>query len=721
MQLNTPIQEIPYVGPKHAKYFEKLGIKTLKDLLFYFPRNHEDFSKITPINQASTEEKYAFQAKILTIKTYRSPVKKMFITEAIIEDETGALPVIWFNQRFIIQQLKKGYIANFIGNLKNAKKGLILTSPAYEVISRNESSSLKKIGIHSERIVPVYRENPGVTSKYLRFLIWAQLKNIKDIADFLPKEILKRNNFISLARALKEIHFPTSLVLLKKAEKRLSFNEFFLIRLFLEKQRKFREQYEKSYSVPFQENLVKSFVKNLSFPLTIDQKKAAWQIIKDLEKPYPMQRLLEGDVGSGKTIVAAIASLSVISQGYQVAIMAPTEVLARQHFNQLAKDLRNIEITLALLIGAEARILKTNDKNSKKIQKEKLLKNLANGTIKLVIGTHALIQKGVHFKNLAFLVVDEQHRFGVEQRSMLLNAESGIKNQENNNNFVENRKLKIDNHQRPHLLSMSATPIPRTLSLVFYGDLNISQLRELPKGRRKILTSIIFPKERPKIYQFIKKEVLSGRQAFIICPLIEESENFQARAAEKEFLRLKKEIFPDLNLGLLHGRMKSKEKKEIMKSFQDKKIDILVSTSVIEVGIDIPNATIMMIEGAERFGLAQLHQLRGRVGRSTFQSYCFLLTDMPIASVSARLQALVTLEDGFKLAEKDLQLRGPGDFIGNRQSGIPDLIMASLKNIELIELAKKEASMLLEQDSNLNHYPLLRKKIEQMERKIHLE
>ncbi len=719
MKLNVPISDLSYVGPKTATRFEKLGIKTLRDLLFYFPKRYEDYSVITPIAKAKKGEKVCLKARVLTIQTRRTPRKKMFLTEAIIEDDSGALAVIWFNQPFVAKQLKKGCLALFIGSIQLNKKKLILSSPSYELIAESEAQSRSQIvSIHGNRIIPIYRETYKITSKFLRLLVWINLRHLQEIKEHLPSEIIKRNDLIPLRQALKEIHFPHSFSLLNQAKKRLSFDELFLIRIYLERRRLTRETKEKSFNIPFDKNLVQSFVKSLSFKLTDDQKKAAWQIIRDLEKTYPMQRLLEGDVGSGKTIVAAIASLSVIHAGYQVAIMAPTEVLARQHFNQLSKDLKKIKnVTIALLVSAEARIFK--NQRSIKVKKEKLLKDLIQGKINIIIGTHALIQKNVKFKNLAFVVVDEQHRFGVKQRAQLLSYKPRITNEFKPE--ARSQKPEANSMPHPHLLSMSATPIPRTLSLVFYGDLNISQLKEMPKGRKKIDTKIILPKERQEVYKFIKKEVKKGRQAFVICPLIEESEIIETRAAEKEFERLSKKIFPDLRIALLHGRKKSAEKKEIMANFAKKKTDILVSTSVIEVGIDVPNATIMMIEGSERFGLAQLHQLRGRVGRGKHQSYCFLLTEMPSKSIIARLKAVAKIQDGFKLAEKDLAIRGPGDFIGRRQSGIPDLIMASLKNIDLINLAKKEATLLLEKDPELTNYPLLKAKLQQMASKIHLE
>ena len=737
MKLNTPISEISYVGPKYSKSFQKAGIKNLKDLLFYFPRDYEDRSEITYINKVQPNKKYLIQAKILMIKSYRSPHKKMHVTKSIVEDKTGAIQVIWFNQPFVSKQLKKAYLASFIGPVKSSSTGLVLSNPQYEIISRGQQTKLAyqhKDLIHSHRIVPIYREPAGLTSKYLRFLIWFHLKKLEKIRDFLPQEIIKRNDFIPIETALKEIHFPSSWASLKKAKIRLAFNELFLIMLYLEREKELRKAHQKAYAIPFNQQLVQSFIYSLPFQLTLDQKKATWQTVKDLEKDYPTQRLLEGDVGSGKTIVAAIASLSVAATNYQTAIMAPTEVLARQHFQQFSKMLRKTKIDVAMLIGAEARIYDSQKSRAKKISKQKLLEALATGKIKIVIGTHALIQKKVKFKNLAFVVIDEQHRFGVGQRAELLRSEKyevkGTKEKEaplDSRPQTSNFRLRTSDFGlqtsflRPHMLSMSATPIPRTLSLVFYGDLNISRLKELPKGRKKIITQIVLPHERDQVYSFIRKEIKKGRQAFVICPLIEESEKLQARAVREEFKKLSKNIFQEFTLALLHGRMKSQDKKKIMDDFLANKINILVATSVIEVGIDVPNATIMLIEGAERFGLAQLHQLRGRVGRSSYQSYCFLLTDLPSQKVTARLKALIASEDGFELAEKDLEIRGPGDFIGKRQAGLPDLVMASFQDVKLINLARKESGWILKKDLSLKTFPLLKKILRYMANKIHLE
>jgi ATP-dependent DNA helicase RecG len=453
--------------------------------------------------------------------------------------------------------------------------------------------------------------------------------------------------------------------------------------------------------VRFDEKLIKKFVASLPFKLTDAQKKSSFQILKDLEKNFPMNRLLEGDVGSGKTVVAAIAALELMMAGYQTAILAPTEVLTRQHFETFGKVLKGFSQKIGLLTNSESRTF------WKKNTKKNFLGKIKRGDIKILIGTHALIQKSVGFKNLALVIIDEQHRFGVNQRAYLQKQTSSLK---------DGLKNSI-----PHLLSMTATPIPRTLALAFFGNLDISLLDEMPKGRKKIITKIITPAKRQEIYNFIRTEIESGRQVFFIFPLIEESEKITGKAATEEHKKLSAEIFPDLKIGLLHGRMKPKEKEKVMQEFKNKKLDVLVSTSVIEVGVDVPNATIMVIEGSERFGLAQLHQFRGRVGRSEHQSYCFLFTDSNSENTSRRLKALIESEDGFKLAEKDLEIRGPGQFLGTRQSGVADSAMQYLGDIKLIQQARLEAQSVFALDPKLEKFPVLKETLEKMNQEVHLE
>ena len=499
---------------------------------------------------------------------------------------------------------------------------------------------------------------------------------------------------------------------MQKAKLRFSFEELFFIQLFVLRERNKLAQ-EKAAAIPADIDLIKRFVDSLDFKLTDAQRKSAWQILKDIEKPRPMNRLLEGDVGSGKTVVAAIAALNVARAGYQTAFMAPTEILAKQHFNGISKALQNFKLDIGLLTGKSDKFTSKKLKNDFiEISRKKLLEKSSNNEINILIGTHALIQDKVKFGKLALVVLDEQHRFGVEQRAKLCKRNAGK-----------------DGQIIPHLLSMTATPIPRTLALTIYGDLDLSLIDELPKGRKKVETKVISPEERKKAYDFIRKEVKKGRQVFVICPRIEKPEEgkkdvmgwSEAKAVKEEYKKLSEEIFPDLKVGMLHGKIASAEKERTMRDFKNQKTDILVSTSVVEVGVDIPNATVMMIEGADRFGLAQLHQFRGRVGRGKYQSYCFLFTESPSANTKARLKALVNCESGFELAEKDLEIRGPGDFLGVKQWGIPDLMMSSLKDLNLVQKTRESAKEILQQDPQLKNYPLLQARLKNFRERIHLE
>ncbi|MBU0476822.1 ATP-dependent DNA helicase RecG [Patescibacteria group bacterium] len=707
MTLLTTIEKIPRVGPQYQKRLKKLGIKTVRDLLFHFPHRYEDFSNIIPISKIKIGETCCLQGKILEINTKKTWKKRLFLTQAILEDKTGAIKVIWFNQPYLASNLKSQDEVCLAGKVLSDENGTYLTNPAHERIF--ETKGL----IHTGRIVPVYPETQRLSSRWLRFILRPLLNKFKEeIIDPLPDKIRKDNKLMLLKEALWQVHFPDSLKLAQSAQARFSFEELFLIQLFVLRERQ-KLSKEKAVSLPFKLEIVKDFVDSLPFKLTDAQRKSAWQILKDLEKPRPMNRLLEGDVGSGKTVVAAIAALSAAKAGYQTAFMAPTEILAKQHFKEVPKLLKKFNLNIGLLTGKEDKFISKKLKNDViEISRQKLLEKAKKGEIDVLIGTHALIQDKVKFGNVALVVLDEQHRFGVKQRAKLCQQKE----------FV------------PHLLSMTATPIPRTLALTIYGDLDLSLIDELPKGRKKIITKVIPPADRKKAYDFIGKQVKKGRQVFVICPRIEAADKEQkesnsenalswteAKAVKQEYETLSKEIFPDLKIEMLHGKMTPKEKEKIMTNFKNKKADILVSTSVIEVGIDVPNAAVMMIEGAERFGLAQLHQFRGRVGRSKYQSYCFLFTDSPAQKTRQRLKALISCENGFELAEKDLAIRGPGDFKGTRQWGIPDLAMASLKDISLVEKTRQSVKELIEEDPGLKKYPALREKLKQFQERIHLE
>ena len=744
--LKTPIEKLPLIGPAYVRKLHRVGIETAGDLLFYFPFRYDDFSEVKKISEVELGEVVSVRGKIIDIQNIRTWKRKMNITEALIEDESGAIKAVWFNQPFLVRNLKKGANASLSGKVVYAQEGLQLSNPSYELLGSGQS-------LHTARLVPIYHETEGLSSKWLRAHIKPLMKLTDEVEEYLPYEIIKRQKLFSLSEAIRQIHFPDNEEKAEIAKRRLAFDELFLVQLYMMLQKK-KWQENNSVKIKFNKKLekeIKDFINSLPFKLTNAQKISSWNIIKDFEKNKPMNRLLEGDVGSGKTLVALIAALAVIKSGYQVAFMAPTEILVRQHFGEAVRrfGIRNYfkspsdnyhcegsgvhslecnkfrlkqskstyrlkpelrlsdglrAIKIALLTSSESKVYK--DGEVKEMSKNKLLKKINNSEINFIIGTHSLIQEKVVFKNLAFSIVDEQHRFGIDQRAKIQTEVLGIKD-----------GLKTV----PHLLSMTATPIPRTLALTVYGDLDLSILDEMPKGRQKIITKLVAPANRSLAYKFIRDQIKKGRQVFVICPLIDESDVLEVRSATQEYERLKNEIYSDLKLGLLHGRMKSKEKEEVMKKFSSGEINILVSTSVVEVGIDIPNATVMVIEGADRFGLAQLHQFRGRVGRGKHQSFCFLFTDSTSVTTARRLKALMKSDNGFELAEQDLKIRGPGELVGVRQSGLPDLAMASLTDFELIKNTKDEAGKLIDADYKLSKYPKLAEKLKKFTKKVHFE
>ncbi len=706
MNLSTSVEKLPHVGPAYQKRLKKLGIKTVRDILFHFPHRYEDFSNMVPIAKAELGQPLSIQGKILEIKNIRTFRKRMTLTQAIVGDRSGAIKVIWFNQPYLINTLKKGDSLFLAGKITSKASSRYLSSPAYEKIPDNvESLDLT----HTGRLIPVYPETEGLSSRWLRFIVKPLLTKLKrGIPDSLPEKLREKRKLLPLEKAIWQIHFPDSLKLAAEAKERFVFEELLNLSLVVLRER-MKLAKEKAIAIPLNLSLTKKFTNSLAFKLTDDQKKATWQILKDLEKPRPMNRLLEGDVGSGKTVVATIAALNVAKAGFQVAFMAPTEILTKQHFKTVGELLKKFNLSIGLITSKE------NQLKNKKIPRKQLLENIKKGEVNILIGTHALVQKEVKFGKLALVIIDEQHRFGVEQRAHLCQQKNLI----------------------PHLLSMTATPIPRTLALTIYGDLDLSLIKELPKGRRKIITKVIPPKNRNEAYSFIREQVKKGGQVFVVCPRIEPSkisqENLgegikqiaaswiEVKAVKEEYEKLSKKIFPDLKVGMLHGKMKNEEKEKIMKDFKSGKTNVLVSTSVIEVGIDIPNATVMMIEGADKFGLAQLYQFRGRVGRGKEQSFCFLFTEFPGKLTNQRLRAITVCENGFELAEKDLQIRGPGDFSGQRQWGIPDFAMNSLKDISLVEETRQAAKEILEEDPELKKYPLLRERLKEFRERIHLE
>jgi len=685
LDFQTPIQFLKGVGNNYLKKFKKIGIETVKDLLFYFPFRYEDFSVIKKINQLILNEVVTIEGKILEIKTFKTWRKKFFITEAIIEDDTAPIKIIWFNQPFLTKNLKRGDLISVAGKLIEDKNGVYFSPSHYEKITDFDSEERRE----TSGLIPVYSETEGLTSRALRFFIKQCLKQTRIPNDWLPSYIRQKYHFPDLKTALKQIHFPKNITEAEVARKRFLFEDLFILELTILKQKQQLKQY-KGFLIKANLDSLKKFSESLNFQLTNDQKQAVVDILKDLQKGKPMNRLLQGDVGSGKTIVAAIAALMTVENNYQVAFMAPTEILSEQHFQTFSRLFKDFEINIGLITSNKTKI-SWNGLISE-IKRKDFLRDCQQQKINIIIGTHSLIQKDVKFKNLGLVIIDEQHRFGVEQRKELLKSKT---------DFI------------PHLLSMTATPIPRTLALTLWGDLDISSIKELPKNRKPIITKIVSPQQREKVYQFIKDQIQQGRQVFVICPLINDSEKLEVKSVLKEYEKLQNQIFPEFKVMYLHGKMKTQEKEEIMQKFLKNEINILVSTSVVEVGIDVPNASIMLIEGADRFGLAQLYQFRGRVGRGPHQSYCFLFTESNSQNTLKRLKALITAKNSFELAEKDLELRGPGEFLGTRQSGMPDNLMMALKNLSLVQIAKNEAELILQNDPELKNYPLIKKVFEQ--------
>ncbi len=739
IDLLTPLSGIRGIPPRFLKRLEKLEIFTIRDLLFHFPSRYEDFSEIVPIANLEPGMQATVHGVVRDIKIRRTFRRRFVIVDAIIADDTGEIKAVWFNQPYLLNTLRPGREANFSGKVSLGEREIYLSHPAYELIglrpaTRDRGQEMR----HTGRLVPVYPETRGLTSRGIRFLIQPILKSVGEISEWIPEEILDSAGVPEINEALRDVHFPKTLEAALAAKKRFSFENLFLLQLFNIRQ-KMKLAEEKAQPIQIEIEHLKEITEALPFKLTLSQKKSLWEIIQDIGKPKPMNRLLQGDVGSGKTVVAAVAAIVAAENGFQSAFMAPTEILARQHFGTLKKIFARLPLRkqpeVGLLVSKEAKVFFENDLESL-VSKNEFKKGVIAGKIKVIAGTHALIQKDVRFDKLALVIIDEQHRFGVRQRAEL----------------HKNRETKLI----PHLLSMSATPIPRTLMLTVFGDLDISTITELPLGRKPIITKIVAPANRDKAYQFIRGQIKKGRQAFVICPRIESSDTrtdadtsaqiradnnqrksalpWETKAVKEEYEKLSKNVFPDLKVGMLHGQMPARAKRgrglasdgkpskeAVMKAFREGKIDVLVSTSVIEVGVDVPNATIMLIEGADRFGLAQLYQFRGRVGRGEHQSFCFLFTDSPAKTTSDRLKAIVEAKNGFELAEKDLKIRGPGEFIGQKQTGLPDVAMRGLQDFEMVKAARDAAVKILEKDKNLKARPLLAEKLAEFERKLHLE
>ena len=662
--LNASITVLPRVGERKAKTLERVGIYNLGDMLYYFPRRYDDYSQLVPINRLQYNQKTSIIGTVQSVSSRKVRNGRSTLTEAVLSDGTAALRITWFNQPWITNKLKRGMQIVLSGKVEQYLGRLTVNNPEWEMLDRKT--------LHTNRIVPIYPLTANITQRWLRSQMhqvvtyWAPR-----VQDPLPEAVLDSADLIDLNEALLQAHFPDSQEALLAARHRLAFDEIFLLQVGVIRQKQaWQDRTGRIFEIP--EGWLENQLAWLPFQLTGAQQHALEDVRSDLTSGHPMNRLLQGDVGSGKTIIATLAAVMVTQAGAQAALMAPTSILAEQHYKNLVNilvgegsDLHAGQIRL--MVGA-----------TPEPEKAEIRAGLENGEIKIVIGTHALIEDPVNFADLELAIIDEQHRFGVEQRAALRSK-----------------------GRNPHLLVMTATPIPRSLALSIYGDLDLSVIGELPPGRQIVDTHVISPLERERAYGLIQSQIAEGHQAFIIYPLVEESEKSEEKAAVEEQVRLQEQVFPDLKIGLLHGRLRPSEKEEVMARFRDGEYQILVSTSVVEVGVDVPNATVMLIEGAHRFGLAQLHQFRGRVGRGQAKSYCLLISQSDEATDNERLQAMEATNDGFVLAERDLEQRGPGDFLGVRQSGFSELKMAKLTDVKLIEKARGEAIKLFERDPQL--------------------
>jgi ATP-dependent DNA helicase RecG len=668
VELNSPVTELKGVGDELAKKLAILGIYTLNDLIEHYPRRYEDYSNVSKIKDLKPGS-VTIEAEIKQVSG-RYVRRGMHITEAIASDGGASVRLVWFNQPYRADAIRSGTKYYISGEYQLRRSRFSILNPSMELVS--------DFPVNTARIIPIYRETKGLKSTQFRKLIREAITRVRELPEHLPEWILKEQELVNYARAVTEMHFPSGNKALDMAKKRLGFEEVFELSLaaLLNKQ---EFAHEKGLPIPFNEKLAKDFVAKLPFKLTDAQRKVVWSIYQDMEKSQPANRLIEGDVGSGKTVVAAMAALMAMEQNFQVALMAPTEILARQHAETLFKLLDSVGYgsQVGLLVGS----LKPK---AKSLMHEKI----KCGEVRLIVGTHALISEKVDMHNLGLIIVDEQHRFGVDQR----------------------KKLQAKAGHMPHVLHLTATPIPRSLALTLYGELDISVLDELPPGRQPIETKIVSPNSKKQLYEKIDKQIEAGRQMFVVCPLITEGDTKAGLSAEETFKQLSEHEFKHRRVALLHGKMKPADKEKIMQEFVDHKYDILVSTTVIEVGVDVPNSTVMLVMGAERFGLAQIHQLRGRVGRGAHQSYCYLMMSDSKAP-SQRLRLLETTTDGFKLAEHDLQLRGPGAIYGTLQHGALDLRVAKLTDTKLIAAARTCAQEFIDKKENITKYTHLNSRV----------
>ncbi len=671
MTLNSPISDVKGVGDELTKKFKTLGISTVSDLIYYYPRRYDDYSHVLPTNQ--------LKPGIVTIKAHikqargRYVRRGLHITEAVASDESGSVRLIWFNQPYRAQALKSDEEYYISGEYQLSHQRFSIMNPSAELVS--------SFPVNTARIVPIYRETKGLKSHQIRRIVRELLPVMKRLPETLPASLVVGQKLIARGAAVQLMHFPTRAAEYEQARKRLGFEEVFQLTL-AALINKYELMTEHSLRIPFKEDLAKQFVSHLPFKLTDAQRRVTWQIYLDMQKPHPMNRLIEGDVGSGKTVVAAMAALMAMEQGFQVALMAPTELLARQHADTVFKLLKPLGFAeqVGLLVGS----LKPG-------QKKLVQQLIKKGDVRLMIGTHALIQEKVDIKKLGLIIIDEQHRFGVEQR----------------------KKLQSKAGHMPHVLSLTATPIPRSLALTLYGELDISVIDSKPADRKPIITKLVPPSSRLQLYKQIDAELEKGRQAFVVTPLITESSLLDAKSAEKVYDDLRKSSFKHRRVGLMHGKLKAEDKNQVMQAFINHEIDLLVTTTVIEVGVDVPNATVMLIEDAERFGLAQIHQLRGRVGRSDQQGYAYLMLS-DASQPSRRLRALENSSDGFELAELDLDIRGPGAIYGTQQHGAIDLRVAKLTDTKLVSASRLAAQDFIDSGDDLLKYKHLKEAVDRL-------
>ena len=684
--IEQKLSDLPEIGFKKAGSLARLGLHTVRDLLFYYPRDHIDYARQVNIRELQAGETVTIVATVKRCNCFNSPKnQKLSILELIVKDNSGQIKIgrfyagTRFSSRAWQESLKRRYPVGSIlaacGLVKESKYGLTLDNPELEVLA-NPGDSIESLNIG--RVVPIYGLTEGVVANTVRQAVIAALPAAAQMKDPLPSGLRKKYGLMELKDAIANIHFPSDSDALKVARRRLVFDEFFYLQLgLLQRQQQARAIQTSAILVP-RGQLVDKFHEILPFQLTGAQQRVLNDILNDLQKPVPMNRLVQGDVGSGKTVVAVLAILAAIQSGYQAALMAPTEVLAEQHYRKLVSWFNLLHLPVELLTGS-----------TKTAKRRQIHSQLATGELPLLVGTHALIQDPVNFHQLGLVVIDEQHRFGVEQRARL--QQKG---------------------EQPHVLTMTATPIPRTLALTIHGDLDVSQIDELPPGRQKIQTTVLSGQQRNHAYDLIRRETAQGRQVYVVLPLVEESEKLDLRSAVEEHQKLQESVFPDFQVGLLHGRMSSAEKDEAITKFRDNQTQILVSTTVIEVGVDVPNTTVMLIENAERFGLSQLHQLRGRVGRGAAQSYCLLMSSSRSPDAQQRLKVLEQSQDGFFISEMDMRFRGPGQVLGTRQSGVPDFTLASLvEDEEVLLLARQAAEKIIEMDATLERWYLMKEEL----------